>query len=254
MKKPRVLGEEYETRIVQRPPPRPPEYEPIDAWPRVPRYRKREKNSGVKTVILLVALLMLIVSIGFSATSVLQLSLLQRFSNIAIQVTTTTSVVSIHQITTTAITTITKVAEKISIVEGTYTRTYTLTTTKTILEELLTGSLSMYLDHNIMCKRQDIKIEILNVTISSYNTTHVLLSLEIFFPENMKIDKSNFSATHGLYFEDLKQIRTENGYKIYEVTAYVSRDVFNEHRRVEINLMKDQQEALCTMISISRIK
>lgn len=65
-RKPKLLKEDYEITLVQSPPPGPPEYELVNAWPSSPRSIKYNRQSRVPIIISSIALIIAIIALVMS--------------------------------------------------------------------------------------------------------------------------------------------------------------------------------------------
>jgi hypothetical protein len=113
-RKPVVIDTRYEITLVETPPPGPPKYELIDAWPPNKHLRKTIQKSKAPIIISLIALLIAIFSITMSLgffvpysrpTYVVTTTLTSKFTTTNVQTSTmTTTTTSIFTYTTTVVT------------------------------------------------------------------------------------------------------------------------------------------------------
>ncbi|MEM3397996.1 MAG: hypothetical protein QW724_04740 [Nitrososphaerota archaeon] len=200
-KKPRFLGEEYDIKLVQTPPPGPPEYELLNAWPRAPRSTRHNRESRTSIVISLLALIIAIFSMSPHLMSPFISTTNTTTVWLALMPTTTT---------TTYITTVTK----------TDTTEKTVTTTTTEYAGILFLPISS--ESTPECNQFQQNVRLLNLTFR-YNTTHGLLSFIIDIPGlEKRVDENNFSMNvinYKIKIIESYPSEAENAHKAYKVSV-----------------------------------
>ncbi len=223
MKKPRVLREEYEIRVVQTPPPGPPEYEPVDMWPHPRKPRKQSRESKTPIIISLTALFIAILSIFFTTMLIQNPLLPQTFFNTVAPTTVTTIITQTLQITTVSQTTIESIE-----------------------------NLSIYLNSSCL-ECIDKNTRLMNLEFRNHNTTHILFSLNISIPEGIEIDENNFivEVDIGRFQRELTKSSEESyARQTYRVVIYFERHV----SEVVINFKytSDQEGKLCQLVRFQK--
>lgn len=217
-RKPKFMREEYEIKLVSTPPPGPPEYELVNAWPHAPRNSRRSK---APIIISLIALIIAILSIcssminlfllkstlGTTATTSVTTTFTQIFTSTHISTTTTTA---------TTRTTITTATTQIS------TAQITSVITRTFLTTVVKQNISFWIlpESNGECAELQQMIRMVNINYSNYNETHRLLQFrDIIIPSSQRINEENFTV-EGVYGFDinLTELRAQNGNKIYNMS------------------------------------
>lgn len=225
-RKPKFMREEYEVNLVSTPPPGPPEYELVNAWPHAPRNARRSK---APIIISLIALIIAILSIYSSMTNLFLLKSSLGTTVTTLATTTSTHIVTsplISTTTTTATTrtTITTSITQISTAQITSVITSTFLTTVVEQKKIYAGDISFWIlpESSGECAelQQMIRMVNINFNYSNYNETHRLLQFsEIIMPSSQRINEENFTV-EGVYGFDinLTELRAQNGNKIYNMS------------------------------------
>lgn len=240
-RKPKFLGEEYEIKLVSTPPPGPPEYELVNAWPHAPRNTRHAQRNKAPIIISLIALIIAILSMY---SSILNPYFLQGSLGVTTVKTVTTTTIHIFKTTiTTTETTATTIPETTII---TIRTTISFSTTDTMVKSIRTGNISLLIlpANNFECSEFRQKVRLANFTLSKYNGTHRLLSLEIdILSTNNRVTENNFSVN---LIKDFKLELNKLGEPdTYQVSVY--------HRLEESDItvyFKSNETRLCPIIRI----
>ncbi|MEM2703175.1 MAG: hypothetical protein QXR45_08445 [Candidatus Bathyarchaeia archaeon] len=202
-KKPKFLGEGYDIKLVQTPPPGPPEYELLNAWPRAPRSTRHNRESRTSIIISLLALIIAIFAMSPHLISPL----------ISTTSTTTVWLALMPSATTTTVT-----------YAATVTKMSTITTVTTTTEKIHTGNLSLSIlpmsslgQLPSECDQFRQNVRLVALQLKNHNMTHRLLSLIINISSS-RVDESNFSVKVTKYNSNMELHRFDE--QAYNVSIY----------------------------------